>query len=198
MQSQAELQAAMDQAEVNSPEWWNLWARMCQVKGKVRATSENFGEIGKRLRSPVVEIGCGFGVLREYLPDTVAYVCIDLSAVAIQQAQLAHPCGLFVLGNVYATTTFWDGLFTSAVALQVLEHERHPEHLLTVMSILATHSAIVTVPRGIATEHQRGVDGHISEWADEHAFVEQFKQFGCVTFFPGVEHHICAEITWAK
>lgn len=72
------------------------------------------------LGETVLDVGCGFGHLRHYLPENVKYAGIDVSPNMIKKAREINPNTTFQRGDVYDLSGY--GLFDTVYALSLLNH----------------------------------------------------------------------------
>jgi len=70
----------------------------------------------------VLDVGCGFGHLRYYLPDTIQYSGIDISRSMIAKARELNTnnSAKFFVGDVYDLSKF--GFYDTVYALSLLIH----------------------------------------------------------------------------
>lgn len=73
--------------------------------------------------APVLDLGCGNGVLLTALPKTAIYTGIDFSSTLIKEATRSHLEDRFVVADILDQST-WEGLskFDFIAALAVLHH----------------------------------------------------------------------------
>lgn len=87
----------------------------------------------------VLEIGCGFGHLLEWLTDRYQVFGTDINTWSLAQAHQNVPRGHFALLSADDSITFPDQVFQIVVAKHVVEHLSHPEQAIAEISrVLAT------------------------------------------------------------
>jgi len=94
----------------------------------------------------VLEVGCGSGKLRRFLPESVSYVGLESNPKALAQA---HASGLDVTAmDLRSVADEQPGHFDAALAFQVLEHVTHPHEFLQRMArcVRPGGMVIVSVP----------------------------------------------------
>jgi SAM-dependent methyltransferase len=109
---------------------------------RFRALAE---EVSRHVIGSVLDLGCGFGFLAEFVEG--AYVGVDFSPVAVQVARenSMNPQAKFMLADIryFESSTIYD----TVVALETLEHLDDPVQAVELAKRLATQRIIISVPR---------------------------------------------------
>jgi 2-polyprenyl-3-methyl-5-hydroxy-6-metoxy-1,4-benzoquinol methylase len=129
-------------------------------------------------RGPVLDIGCGDGLLLSLLKEKgIEAQGVDLSPVAVQRCQTAG-----LTATVYDASQplpFPDGTFECVVLLDVLEHVYDPGALLRDAARVSRNEVVVGVPnfsslpsriqvmKGVVPENNRPNKGHVY-WFNEN------------------------------
>ena len=174
--------------EPNSAEWWERLCRRYAEKGDDRDRPFEHRQISERSLDSVLDVGCCFGALTQYLSGGVGYLGIDISAFAVTEARRRYPDSVFLCGDIISMTPLLRHCCDTLVAGQFIEHYDDPIKTVRLLARLPRRRLIITVPRGEVENHQRENDGHRYGWVDEDAVR---KDFGEVEFFDGASHHIC-------
>lgn len=134
---------------------YRYWRKRLQLMGRFRALAE---EVSKDVVGSVLDLGCGFGFLADFVKGP--YLGVDFSPVAIWGAREMSPSVEFVVGDLrHFTPTV---AFDTVVLLEVLEHLDNPAQAVELARQWATQRIVVSVPR-----HMPG-GGHIwPTWTEE-------------------------------
>jgi len=85
-------------------------------------------------KSKVLDVGCGAGLLIQYLPATCSYVGVDQDVAAIEANRRLFPRVAFqVFDIVTATYPFQEQSFDTIVMAAVIEHIHDPLHVMKEM-----------------------------------------------------------------
>ena len=96
----------------------------------------------------ILDVGCGSGALRLFLPKTVNYVGIDIGTNFIKFAKRTFKKDCFIRCDA-RYLPFKPGTFDGVVCSEVLEHVKHPEKLIRECRRILKNDAslIITVPK---------------------------------------------------
>ena len=100
-------------------------------------------------RSKVLDVGCGSGLLLQYLPVECSYVGVDQDVAAIEQNRRLFPRFAFqVFDLTTATYPFQEHSFDAIVLAAVLEHIQDPLHVMEQLFRILTPKGqlIMTTP----------------------------------------------------
>ncbi len=90
-----------------------------------RIKQRRFQYIRKRIKGKTLDIGCGYGELRQYLPENSSYVGLDISESFIKklkdQGTQAHKIDVSS-----QTLPFSDDTFDTVIIGEILEHLENP------------------------------------------------------------------------
>lgn len=93
-----------------------------------------FEMISRLCEGTVLDVGCGTGELRKYLPVYCNYTGVDV-----------NPTGKIIKGSVY-DLGFKDKSFDTVTLLEVLEHLEHPVDALVEIKRVTRKKLIISVP----------------------------------------------------
>lgn len=99
-----------------------------------------FRMVGSLCRGSVLDVGCGNGELKKYLPKGCQYVGVD-----------TNPTGCAVQGCAYELV-FSDKSFDTVTLLEVLEHLENPLEALIEARRVARQKIIISVPNPFNTD----------------------------------------------
>ena len=172
--------------KINSQRMWEAQGRHNFAKKNWRIRPHEFRAIASRLLGPVIEIGCAFGALAEYVSPEMRYTGVDWSRFMIEKARARHPSRTFLAADAFTLVPQYAGQFGTAVALQWIEHYTDPEKCIDLLFRIAPR-LILGVPRGAGNNAC-----HVRDWPSDQRFAEWLSQFGKAEAFSGAPQHICA------
>lgn len=101
---------------------------------------------GERL----LDLGCGDGRLCQFIPDSVAYVGVDISQVRINIASQRYPNRTFVCWDIYDFLN--NNLqFDTVAAFEILEHLADPQTVVDKCKTIS-RKIVASVPRSMPYE----------------------------------------------
>ena len=184
----------------NSLEFWERVAKDYEAVQDRRERPFEFRQIAKIVISgdPILEIGSAFGMFTKYLHPSVHYVGMELSPSMVAKSRALFPGRAFFCLDMMKAGAEWDGVFSTGIAGQLLEHFPDLETPMGPIKRIVRDRLIFSVPRGKIKDKAGAwlADGHILSWADEDEIAADLKSFGRVDFFKGAPNHICGVVTW--
>lgn len=190
---------AGEEYEPNSPEFWEAVGRRNWRDGRHRERPFEFRNIVERIEPsrPVLEIGCGFGYLADYMPSGTAYVGVDLSSFMIDTARGLHPSGCFMCADIWEMAPHWQNAFGTVVAQQWVEHYAEPEAACRLAIGMAQHCLIINVPREEPEDRNAAHRWNDISEGELRALLEAVSPpDGEVDLFPGHSGHIDGRLRW--
>lgn len=163
-----------------------VWSEELASKLEGDLTEQSHLEVLKRTASLIVgnsvlDVGCGFGELFEYLPQ-VQYVGIDSSKAMLKRAIDKFPKACFLKGNLYTVDCFdHHNSFNTVVAIDFLHHQPALEPAFSKLLSLANKRLIVTLWIWGRTKGQdgprqyHGMWGEFLTWHTEAELERKFK-----------------------
>ena len=159
------------------------------MAGFERTLAELFAQASP---TTLLDVGCGEGVLIHKWAQALAphrVVGIDLEDPAIQ-AEWVHRQAENLEYRIMKAENlpFADGEFSTATAIEVLEHVPDPAHTVAEMARVASGHLIVSVPReplwrglnmarGAYVKQLGNTPGHVNHWS-KRSFVKLLSQHG--------------------
>ncbi|MEE8154579.1 MAG: methyltransferase domain-containing protein, partial [Phycisphaerales bacterium] len=127
------------------------------------------------LRDPILDVGCGPGLLMDRLKDSGVVIGVDFSAVAVAQCR---DKGHEAVQAPVESLPFPDAAFHTVVAIEVLEHVDDLDAALSEIHRVAREQIIITVPPNMASSSHKQV-WPLEQW-------QEVLELGAPDFYDGV------------
>jgi len=163
-------------------------------RGDLRDHPDEYRAVAALCTGSVLDVGCAFGALADYLPRVPIYVGVDVSEIAIARARKDRPGRLWLCGDIAVIGPAMRGAFDTVFAGQLLEHYARPAELMDLLAAIARRRVIVTVPRGMPSEAAQRDDRHATGWRSDDELCEFLAHWGEAHAFEGAPHHCCAYV----
>lgn len=157
----------------------------------VRAVIEEIVSLAKTLPEPVLDFGCGTGILIKLLRDSgIEAYGIELQRAPIIERLIPEIKQFVVLYDGKASLPYKDNSFRSVVATEVIEHVPNYIEVLNEIVRIATDKFLITVPdmSAIPLCHQSNVvPWHLLEGTHVNFFNQRSLEQTLAPFFSSVE-----------